>query len=190
MCLAATSFHRVVTRVMQCGLTVAGQCLCGVDNSRIFVPAPTLRHRPWSFRHTHPSFLRKLISKRFTMNGMTDSSSNQTPGADPISESSNDRPNSLRPTHRLEQLKVGERGVQLLVSTHDHLYDAKNVEGGNNSFQCVGGWNDTSIHELGQMLISHQNNMSRSNDTVSRVSAFKGPGHTMKSSTQEPSSQS
>ncbi|KAF0318034.1 hypothetical protein GQ607_014731 [Colletotrichum asianum] len=35
------------------------------------------------------------------------------------------------PTHKLEHLKVGSNGVQLLVSTKNHLYDAKDVEGGN-----------------------------------------------------------
>ncbi|KAK2018047.1 hypothetical protein LZ32DRAFT_599931 [Colletotrichum eremochloae] len=89
------------------------------------------------------------------------------------------------PTHRLEQIKVGEKGVQLLVSTLDHQYDAKNVEGGNNTFQCIGGWNDASIQELGQMLISHRDSTSHSDDSVHRVSAFKGPGHTTRNFAQD-----
>ncbi|KZL75211.1 uncharacterized protein CT0861_02346 [Colletotrichum tofieldiae] len=91
----------------------------------------------------------------------------------------------LRPTHRLDQIKIGENGVQLLVSTHDHLYDAANVEGGNNSFQCIGGWSETSIHELGQMLISHQSTGYQSHDTAPEGSAFKGRGHVIKDPNQD-----
>ncbi|KAK1574576.1 uncharacterized protein LY79DRAFT_565534 [Colletotrichum navitas] len=87
----------------------------------------------------------------------------------------------LRPTHQLEQLKVGENGVQLLISTKDHLYNAKDVEAGRCGFQCVGAWSDDSVRELGQMLISHRNHMSQSQTPeTEEPRSFRGPGYTMR----------
>ncbi|KAK2016905.1 hypothetical protein LZ32DRAFT_600929 [Colletotrichum eremochloae] len=87
--------------------------------------------------------------------------------------------NDIRPTHRLERLKVGEKGVQLLVSTHDHLYTATNVEAGNYAFQCVGGWTENSIPELGQMISSHQNESSRSPQAEAKSYPMQGRGRTL-----------
>ncbi|KXH48793.1 hypothetical protein CSIM01_13679 [Colletotrichum simmondsii] len=64
------------------------------------------------------------------------------------------RDNNTLPTHKLEHLKVGANGIQLLVSTKNHLYDAKNVESGDSSFQCVGAWSEGSVQELGKMYPS------------------------------------
>ncbi|WYZ39719.1 hypothetical protein EsH8_IV_000060 [Colletotrichum jinshuiense] len=117
------------------------------------------------------------------MSNPINSRDNKVPVSDERSESQMSDVNDgspLRPTHHLEQIKVGENGTQLLVSTQDHVYNATNVEGGNNSFQCVGGWSDTSIHELAQMLISHQNRMPQFREAVSGASAFKGPGYVVK----------
>ncbi|KAK2678724.1 hypothetical protein RAB80_003905 [Fusarium oxysporum f. sp. vasinfectum] len=75
-----------------------------------------------------------------------------------------DVPSSVdRPTHKLKNIKVGERGVQLLLSTKDHLYDAENVEAGNHSWQVVGAWEESSVKDLAQMLGSRQAAAHRQN---------------------------
>jgi len=57
-----------------------------------------------------------------------------------------------RPTHRLNNIRCGGNGIQLLVSTRDHLYDANEVEAGDGSWQVVGAWSDESAPELTRML--------------------------------------
>ncbi|KAK6829426.1 fad-binding domain-containing protein [Apiospora arundinis] len=61
------------------------------------------------------------------------------------------RPSS-HPTHHIDGMKTGVHGVQLLVSTKDHLYNAKQVEGGDHSWQCVGSWEDQTIQKVTALL--------------------------------------
>ncbi|KAF4952291.1 hypothetical protein FSARC_12679 [Fusarium sarcochroum] len=61
-----------------------------------------------------------------------------------------------RPTHRLEAIQVGDNGVQLLVSTKDHLYDAKDVGAGAGAYQVIGSWEDSSVQELTKILSQRQ----------------------------------
>ncbi|KZL77390.1 uncharacterized protein CT0861_03101 [Colletotrichum tofieldiae] len=99
--------------------------------------------------------------------------------SEPSDSPQNDASAHLRPTHQLEQLKVGENGVQLLVSTKDHLYNAKDVEAGKCGFQCVGAWSDESVRELGQILISHRNDMKQSQASEAEAPRpFRGTGYT------------
>ncbi|KAK2006616.1 hypothetical protein LZ32DRAFT_611082 [Colletotrichum eremochloae] len=99
--------------------------------------------------------------------------------SEPSDSPKSDASAHLRPTHQLEQLKVGENGVQLLISTKDHLYNAKDVEAGKCGFQCVGAWSDDSVRELGQMLISHRNYMEQSQTPEPEAPrSFRGTGYT------------
>lgn len=63
---------------------------------------------------------------------------------------------TLRPTHRLKDIKAGDDSVQLLVSTMDHLYDAQNVEAGASSWQVIGAWDESSVPGLSKFLSGHQ----------------------------------
>jgi hypothetical protein len=71
--------------------------------------------------------------------------------------------NVNRPTHKLKDVKIGDSGVQLLLSTKDHLYDAETVQAGNDSWQIIGAWGESSVKDLAQMLstraptANHQN---------------------------------
>ncbi|KAF4331525.1 hypothetical protein FBEOM_14733 [Fusarium beomiforme] len=67
-----------------------------------------------------------------------------------------ERDSTSRPTHNLEAIKVGDNGVQLLVSTKDHLYDARDVGAGANSYQVIGSWEETSVQELAKILNQRQ----------------------------------
>lgn len=84
------------------------------------------------------------------------------------------------PTHRLEDVKVGNHGVQLLVSTKDHLYDAKGVEAGENSWQIIGSWEESSVHELAKIL-GQRENLPSTQDTsgATRFGATYGSGRTI-----------
>lgn len=88
------------------------------------------------------------------------------------------------PTHKLEHMKVGSNGVQLLVSTKNHLYDAKDVEGGNSSFQCAGAWSEGTVHELGKMLVAHRTHTDQPHGTPP-TTPFRGKGRTTASFTQD-----
>lgn len=55
-------------------------------------------------------------------------------------------------THQLTGIKSGDFSVQLLISTKDQLYDAQNVETGCNSWQVIGGWEESSLGELTSLL--------------------------------------
>ncbi|QLI68579.1 uncharacterized protein G6M90_00g030470 [Metarhizium brunneum] len=68
---------------------------------------------------------------------------------------------TLRPTHRLKDIKAGDYSVQLLVSTKDHVYDAENVEAGTSSWQVIGAWDESSVPELSKFLNSRQTTASR-----------------------------
>ncbi|KAK0367428.1 hypothetical protein CLIM01_15215 [Colletotrichum limetticola] len=92
--------------------------------------------------------------------------------------------NNPLPTHKLEHLKVGANGVQLLVSTQNHLYDAKDVEGGNSSFQCVGAWSEGSVQELGKIIVSHRTHTDRPHNTPP-ATPFRGAGRTTASFPQD-----
>lgn len=102
------------------------------------------------------------------------------PNVDPNAEADPQPPaaddTSSRPTHHLEDVKVGDHGVQLLVSTKDHVYDAKNIEAGENSWQVVGAWNDAAVQVLAKMLMQRQSFPSRE---ASRYSTTYGTGHTI-----------
>ncbi|KAH6962046.1 hypothetical protein BKA56DRAFT_679591 [Ilyonectria sp. MPI-CAGE-AT-0026] len=99
--------------------------------------------------------------------------SQQSPGAiDPPDASS-------RPTHQLEGVKVGDDGVQLLVSTKDHLYNAKNVEAGAKSWQVIGAWNDASVQELGKMINQRQTSLNRETSTAAGFGSY-GTGYTLR----------
>lgn len=63
---------------------------------------------------------------------------------------------AARPTHQLEDVKIGDSGVQLLLSTKDHVYNAKTVQAGNESWQIIGAWGEPSIQELAKMLSSRE----------------------------------
>ncbi|CVL12586.1 uncharacterized protein FPRO_15921 [Fusarium proliferatum ET1] len=86
-----------------------------------------------------------------------------------------DVPSSIdRPTHKLKNITVGECGVQLLLSTRDHLYDAENVEAGNHSWQVVGAWEESSVKDLAQMLGSRQAAAPRQNAEPSNFKTGTG----------------
>ena len=60
-------------------------------------------------------------------------------------------------THRLKHIKAGDRSVQLLISTQDHVYDAEDVESGEDSWQVIGSWKEESVPELANILALRQN---------------------------------
>ncbi|KAH6987057.1 hypothetical protein EDB80DRAFT_817795 [Ilyonectria destructans] len=97
----------------------------------------------------------------------------QSPGAiDPPDPSS-------RPTHQLEDVKVGDHGVQLLVSTKDHLYNAKKLEAGANAWQVIGAWNDASVQELAKMINQRQTSLNRETSTATGFGSY-GTGYTLR----------
>ena len=59
-------------------------------------------------------------------------------------------------THRLKHIKAGDRSVQILVSTKDHVYDAEDVESGEDSWQVIGSWSEESVPELASILAQRQ----------------------------------
>ncbi|KAI9167806.1 Tyrosinase family protein asqI [Paramyrothecium foliicola] len=87
-----------------------------------------------------------------------------------------------RPTHRLQEVKVGDSGVQLLVSTKDHLYDARNIEAGRQSWQVIGSWEEGSVQELGKILAQREATLSRDNGETARFGATYGTGQALGSS--------
>ncbi|KAK1963379.1 hypothetical protein LY78DRAFT_660390 [Colletotrichum sublineola] len=97
----------------------------------------------------------------------------------PSNSPKSDASGHVRPTHQIEHMKVGEYGVQLLVSTKDHLYNAKDVEAGKGGFQCIGAWSDDSVRELDQIITSHRSHMNQSQTPGNEAPrSFKGPGYT------------
>ncbi|KAF5535049.1 hypothetical protein FMEXI_11007 [Fusarium mexicanum] len=81
-----------------------------------------------------------------------------------------------RPTHRLQEIKVGDNSVQLLVSTKDHLYDAKDVGAGVNSYQVIGSWEDSSVQELTKILNQRQIITNRQSPSYTEASRFEKHG--------------
>ncbi|RKK81731.1 hypothetical protein BFJ71_g15516 [Fusarium oxysporum] len=71
--------------------------------------------------------------------------------------------NLNRPTHKLKDVKIGDSGVQLLLSTKDHLYDAQTVQAGNDSWQIIGAWGESSVKDLAQMLSTRAPTANRQN---------------------------
>lgn len=113
------------------------------------------------------------------MNNPVNSSDNDTPVADERSQSQMSNVNDYSPlsdSHTLEAIKVGNNSVQLLISTQGHLYKARDVECGDQSFQSVGDWSDASVNTLKEMLNSHQSRMSQLRREAPTASAFNGPG--------------
>lgn len=78
-----------------------------------------------------------------------------------------------RPTHHLEGIKVGENSVQLLVSTKDHLYNARDVGAADNSYQVIGSWEDSSVQELTKILNQRQVVTTRQTPGYSGASRFE-----------------
>ncbi|KAM0338621.1 hypothetical protein ACHAPU_011254 [Fusarium lateritium] len=78
-----------------------------------------------------------------------------------------------RPTHHLEGIQVGDNGVQLLVSTKDHLYDAKSVGAGVGAYQVIGSWEDSSVQELTKILNQRQVNANRQIPVSTEASRFE-----------------
>lgn len=67
-----------------------------------------------------------------------------------VEEAVESPPNVMReayPTHRLKSVKAGVNGVQLFVSSKEHLYDIEDMEGGDHVWQAVGVWEDPTIQE-------------------------------------------
>lgn len=93
-----------------------------------------------------------------------------------------------RPTHRLQEIKVGDNGVQLLVSTKDHLYDAKDVGAGVNSYQVIGSWEDSSVQELTKILNQRQVITNRQSPAYAEASRFEkhGAGKSLAEAGREP----
>lgn len=94
---------------------------------------------------------------------------------------------TARPVHHLEHIRVGDNGVQLLVSTQDHVYDAKDVETGQHCWQVIGTWTDQSVQELTAMVSTRSTTRS-GNATQSKGFGGFGTGHTLgnPSNTQRP----
>ncbi|XEV04997.1 hypothetical protein FSHL1_010284 [Fusarium sambucinum] len=81
-----------------------------------------------------------------------------------------------RPTHHLQEIKVGDNSVQLLLSTKDHLYDAKDVGAGVNCYQVIGSWEDGSVQELTKVLSQRQVIENRQSSTSAEASRFERHG--------------
>lgn len=101
--------------------------------------------------------------------GVSDLDAPKTPNVD----------DALRPTHHLRHIKVGQRGVQLLVSTKDNLYDAENVDAGDESIQCIGAINDSSFGELARMVMAHQTVRAEGRPAGGDVASFHGDGRVL-----------
>jgi hypothetical protein len=86
-----------------------------------------------------------------------------------------------RPTHHLKTIHVGDNGVQLLVSTKDHLYNAEDVDAGANSYQVIGAWEDSSVQELAKILNQRQVTANRQIPASAGASRFETTHGTGKS---------
>lgn len=87
---------------------------------------------------------------------------------------------AARPIHYLEHIRVGNNGTQLLVSTQDHVYNARDVETGENCWQVIGTWTDQSVQELSAML--NNRSATRGGGNTTQVKGFGtsyGTGHTL-----------
>lgn len=85
-----------------------------------------------------------------------------------------------RPTHRVRNTRCGNNGMQLLVSTRDHVYDTDEVEAGEGTWQVIGTWSDESAPELTKLVNqrSHVSNSTRPSvqPQVSTQSHFEKTG--------------
>jgi hypothetical protein len=83
-----------------------------------------------------------------------------------------------RPTHRIKGMKVGNSGVQLLVSTGNQLYDAENIEGGDSAWQSVGNWEGESLLKVVDTLQQRQPSASSPKTAANDNSKLEnlGPG--------------
>ena len=93
---------------------------------------------------------------------------------------------AYHPTHELEDLKIGDNGVQMLVSNQDHLYKAKRVEGGRDSWQCVGTWSDETIQGFARLIAERHATSSDQHAANEQAPGNKdgfGPGRTLGLST-------
>ena len=92
---------------------------------------------------------------------------------DPSIPPQNEKDTVRRPTHHLEAIQVGDNSVQLLVSTKDHLYNAKNVGAGADSYQVIGSWEDSSVQELTKILSQRQVAANRQTSARTEESRFE-----------------
>lgn len=117
---------------------------------------------------------------------MDATSSPEEPPHVPASDTIDNAETTSRPTHSLERINVGNRGVQLLVSTRDHLYNANGVEAGEDSWQVVGAWDDNSVHELTQILSQRQvqSNSPSPGPRPTRFGSSYGAGQTLGGASQ------
>jgi hypothetical protein len=70
------------------------------------------------------------------------------------------------PTHRIKNIKVGNNGVQLLVSTGNQLYDAEDVEAGDSAWQSVGTWNDEAFIKVAETIRQRQTQVHKAEAVV------------------------
>lgn len=84
---------------------------------------------------------------------------------------------TARPTHRVLDMKTGDHGVQLLVSTKDHLYDAKTVHGGIGAWQCIGSWEDPTIQKVATLLSQREGTGARNTADQKSADQRHGKGH-------------
>ncbi|SPJ78784.1 uncharacterized protein FTOL_07175 [Fusarium torulosum] len=101
--------------------------------------------------------------------------------AKPQSPSGDEKDSMNRPTHHLKTIHVGDNGVQLLVSTKDHLYNAEDVDAGVNSYQVIGAWEDSSVQELTKILSQRQVTANRQLPASTEASRFETTHGTGKS---------
>lgn len=106
------------------------------------------------------------------------------PGAEPSSPGDLPNPGPADTpvaTHHLENVKVGNHSVQLLVSTHLQVYDASEVEAGEDSWQVIGAWEPSTASELTQILSQRSTTRAAapSSDKQPRFGASYGAGKTL-----------
>ncbi|KAJ3530993.1 hypothetical protein NM208_g9075 [Fusarium decemcellulare] len=89
---------------------------------------------------------------------------------------SEQQPTASLPAHRLKGIAVGDRGVQLLVSTKNHLYDAEDVHAGEDAYQVIGAWEEGSVSELGKLLNQRQAALNRETVGTARFGTTYGTG--------------
>jgi len=89
-------------------------------------------------------------------------------------------------THHLENVKVGSRSVQLLVSTHRQVYNATEVEAGEDAWQVIGAWEPSTASELTQIL-SQRSTTPAAVPSSAQSQRFGGPGQTLRSTAKHSS---
>lgn len=73
----------------------------------------------------------------------------------------------------------------MLVSNYGYLYKAKKIEGGEDSWQCVGTWSNKTIQGFARLITEHypiSSNQHATNDQASGNKNGYGPGRALRSS--------